>query len=77
MAARRTMTRRSLVAGGLGSAAGVVVVGAGMAAGVLPGRARLKAQYHDWFSHTRAYWDSVTLPAFAFAGAALGQAAGT
>jgi S-formylglutathione hydrolase FrmB len=49
MAARRTMTRRSLVAGGLGSAAGVVVVGAGVAAGVLPGRTRLKAEYHDLF----------------------------
>jgi hypothetical protein len=49
MAARRTMTRRSLVAGGLGSAAGLVVVGAGMAAGVLPGRTRLKAEYHDLF----------------------------
>jgi Putative esterase len=43
------MTRRSLVAGAMGSAAGVIVVGAGVAAGVLPGRTRLKAEYHDLF----------------------------
>ena len=47
--AGRIMTRRSLVAGAMGSAAGLVVVGAGVAAGVLPGRARLKAEYHDIF----------------------------
>jgi Putative esterase len=47
MTARRTMTRRSLALGGLG---GVLVVGAGVARGVLPGRAELKAEYHDWFS---------------------------
>jgi predicted esterase len=47
--AGRIMTRRALVAGTMGSAAGLVVVGAGLAAGVLPGRARLKAEYHDLF----------------------------
>ncbi|HEY3764140.1 MAG TPA: alpha/beta hydrolase-fold protein [Gaiellales bacterium] len=40
------MTRRSLVAGSVGGAA----VLAGVATGALPGKARLKAQYHDWFS---------------------------
>ena len=38
MTARRTMTRRSLAVGG--RRGGVVAVGAGVAAGVLPGRAR-------------------------------------
>ena len=126
MTARRTMTRRSLALAGLG---GVMAAGAGVVTGVVPGRAELKSQYHDWFSphspdvaysgrasandaalagsplgvwcgrsdplyddvhafvsalpqrpqivsygpgaHTRAYWDNVTLPAFAFVGAAL------
>jgi hypothetical protein len=45
-----TMTRRALVGGGA-----LAVLGAGaVASGVVPGRARLKAdlrsQYHDWFS---------------------------
>ena len=40
------MTRRSFVAGGVGGAA----VLTGVATGALPGKARLKAQYHDWFS---------------------------
>ncbi len=47
--AGRIMTRRSLLAGAMGSAAGLIVVGAGVAAGVLPGRTRLKAEYHDIF----------------------------
>jgi len=47
MTARRTMTRRSLALGGLG---GVMAAGVGVVTGVLPGRAELKSQYHDWFS---------------------------
>ena len=47
--AGRIMTRRSLLAGAMGSAVGLVVVGAGVGAGVLPGRTRLKAEYHDIF----------------------------
>ena len=47
MTARRTMTRRSLALGGLG---GVAAAGAGVVTGVLPGRAELRSQYHDWFS---------------------------
>jgi hypothetical protein len=39
----------------------------------LPRRPQILA-YGDG-AHTRAYWDSVTLPAFAFLGAALGPAA--
>ena len=40
------MTRRALVAGGLGTAAGA---GVGVVTGVLPGRAELVSQYRDWF----------------------------
>jgi hypothetical protein len=47
--AARPMTRRTLVAGGMGGAAGLVVVAAGIDAGVLPGRTRLKDEYHALF----------------------------
>lgn len=70
MGARRAMTRRVLLAGGAGGAAVV----AAAATGVRPNRRWLKDERHHSYgngAHTRAYWDSVTLPAFAFLGDAL------
>jgi hypothetical protein len=71
------MNRRALAAGGL---TGLVAVGAAAASdplfadvqafvATLPRGPQVLA-YGDG-AHTRAYWDSVTVPAFAFVGDAL------
>jgi hypothetical protein len=82
-----TMTGRALVGGGT---AAVLAAGA-VASGAVPGRIWARGRTVELFTavphgrpqivshgegaHTRAYWDSVTLPAFAFVGGALGKAA--